>query len=146
MLNINYAKFSTSQSTLPPPPKNESCPLVSNILEKIRNFFIPCSEKTVNGSTLSEGKNSGEITQIFLKQIQSNLTNSKVLANMLPIIKSSFIPTQYEKILMTRLRDKNTSITEFREISKKLASLLVLKVAETLPTASIEIETPIAKC
>lgn len=160
MLNTDYAKFSTAQAPLQTltelSPKNESHTLVSNIVEKVRHFFMPGSEKAVNGKTLSEGKKSGQITQIFdrtlvsepsiVKQIQSNRANPKILANLLPIIKCSFIPTQYEQILMTRLRDKNTSITEFREISKKLASLLVLKAAETLPTASIKVETPISKC
>lgn len=82
----------------------------------------------------------------MLEEIRSNRTNPKALATLLPIVKCSFIPTKYEQILMASLRDKHTSMIAFREISKKLASLLVFKVIEILPTVPLEVETPIAKC
>jgi uracil phosphoribosyltransferase len=81
----------------------------------------------------------------MLEEIRSNRTDPNVLARLLPIVKSSFIPTKYEQILMTQLRDKHTSIIAFREISKKLSDLLVSKVIEMLPTSPLEIETPLVK-
>jgi uracil phosphoribosyltransferase len=81
----------------------------------------------------------------MLENIRSHLYQPQILADLLPIVKCSFTPTQYEQILMTQLRDKNTPMKEFREIAKKLASLLVFKVIDTLPVSSIEIDTPVAK-
>lgn len=59
-----------------------------------------------------------------------------------PIIKCFSMPSQYELILMTKLRDKTTSVKEFRITTKKIAALLINKVIECLPTKSIEIDTP----
>lgn len=50
---------------------------------------------------------------------------------------------QYEQILMTRLRDKNTSTREFRVTVEKLAGLLISKVVEGLPTRPVSVETPL---
>lgn len=81
----------------------------------------------------------------MLETIRSNKNNSLALADLLPIVKCSFIPTQYEQILMTSLRNKQTSMMTFREISKMIAGLLVSKVIEILPVAPLEIETPLTK-
>lgn len=80
-----------------------------------------------------------------LEEIRQNRNHPEVLAKLLPIIKCSFIPTQYEQILMTELRDRQTSMKKFREISKKITSLLVFKVIETLPVIPYAIETPLIK-
>lgn len=60
-----------------------------------------------------------------------------------PIVKCSFTPSQYERVLMTQLRDKTTSTQDFREASRKIGVLLVNKVVECLPVKSIGIETPL---
>ena len=80
-----------------------------------------------------------------LEEIKLNRNHPEILAELLPIVKCPFAPTQYEKILMTELRDKQTSMKKFREISKKITSLLVFKVIETLPVVPHEIETPLIK-
>ncbi|HEV8052010.1 MAG TPA: uracil phosphoribosyltransferase [Parachlamydiaceae bacterium] len=80
-----------------------------------------------------------------LEEIRLNRDHPEILAELLPIVKCSFIPTQYEQILMTQLRDKQTSMKKFREISKKITSLLVFKVTETIPVVPMEIETPLIK-
>lgn len=59
------------------------------------------------------------------------------------IVKNSGVPSKYERILMTSLRDKETSIKEFREATQKIGTLLVNKVIECLPTKSIAIATPV---
>lgn len=80
-----------------------------------------------------------------LEEIRQNRNNPEYLAELLPIVKCSFAPTQYEQILMTQLRDKKSSMRKFREISKKITRLLVFKVIETLPVSSVTIETPLTK-
>ncbi len=47
-----------------------------------------------------------------------------------------------EQILITTLRDKNTSMIEFRAAAQQLAHILVYKAAQFLPTAPITISTP----
>jgi uracil phosphoribosyltransferase len=63
----------------------------------------------------------------------------------LSIVKCFPVPSRYEQVLMTRLRDKTTSTKDFRETAQKIAQLLVNKVVECLPTQSVEIETPLMK-
>jgi uracil phosphoribosyltransferase len=79
-----------------------------------------------------------------LDNIRSNLNNPAALVHLLPIVKCSFIPTKYEQILMTRLRNKETPMMQFRVITKKLASLLVFKIIEILPVSPFKIETPLS--
>ena len=43
------------------------------------------------------------------------------------------------------LRDKNTSVKEFREIVGELASLMCYEATRDLPLEDVEIETPVAK-
>lgn len=61
-----------------------------------------------------------------------------------PIVQSSFPASKYERVLMTQLRDLNTTMDKFRESSNKLAELLVHRVVECLPSASVSIQTPLA--
>lgn len=78
-----------------------------------------------------------------LEQIKTHMDNPEKLAELLPIVKCSFYPSQYERILMTRLRDKTTPTNHFRDASQKIAALLVNKVVECCPILSINIETPL---
>ena len=43
------------------------------------------------------------------------------------------------------LRDKNTSVQEFRELVSEIASLMCFEATRDMPTEEIEIETPIGK-
>ena len=63
-----------------------------------------------------------------------------------PIVKCSLQPTTYEQILLTQLRNKNSSRTQFRNAANTLIKLLVSKVYDCLQTKQIEIETPVAAC
>jgi len=65
--------------------------------------------------------------------------------NPYPIVKSSK-PRKYERVLMTQLRDKNSSRKQFRKAANKLAELLVYKVVDCLETMKVEIDTPVAHC
>jgi uracil phosphoribosyltransferase len=82
----------------------------------------------------------------LIAKIQDNRDNEQELSELLPIVHCSFKPGTYEQILMTQLRDTRTSIEKFRATSEKLGALLVNKVIECLPTKTINIETPTAKC
>ena len=44
------------------------------------------------------------------------------------------------------LRDKNTSVKEFREIVSELAGLMCYEATRDLPLEEVEIETPVAPC
>jgi len=81
-----------------------------------------------------------------LEKIQLNRENPAVLAQMLPIVHCSFTPSKFEEILMTQLRDVNSSTKQFRRLSDQIGELLVNKVVECLPTKDVEIETPVAGC
>jgi uracil phosphoribosyltransferase len=65
--------------------------------------------------------------------------------NPYSIVKSSK-PRKYERVLMTRLRNKNSSRKQFRKAANKLAELLVYKVVDCLDTTKVEIDTPVAHC
>lgn len=80
----------------------------------------------------------------MLEDIRLNRDHEERLAILLPIVKCSFKPSKYEEILMTRLRDVNTSMWDFRNASDKLAGLLVEKVVQILPVTSEKISTPLA--
>lgn len=63
----------------------------------------------------------------------------------LPIVR--FCKTsKYENILLTKLRDVNTSMEDFRSASQKIASLLVNKVINCLPSKKEEIFSPLGPC
>lgn len=64
--------------------------------------------------------------------------------NPYSIIKCSLIPTRYEKVLLTRLRDKTTGTVDFRVATEKIAALLVNKAIDCFPLTPITIETPLA--
>lgn len=49
-----------------------------------------------------------------------------------------------KEILITILRDKNTTQASYRDATEKLASLLALEAAAALPHEKISVETPIA--
>lgn len=76
------------------------------------------------------------------------MTNNQenTLRQMLPSLKLRYDPGQYERILMTRLRNKNSSMHEFRAAARLLGEILVEKVVECLPITMIEIETPVSAC
>lgn len=103
---------------------------------------------TVIVSLLTASTIDGQISYqegISVKEkIRLNRNNEKLIAELLPIVRCSFQPSKYERILMTRLRDKNTSTKEFREITKKIGELLISKVIDCLPSQTTEIETPLA--
>ncbi len=81
-----------------------------------------------------------------LKKVQQHRDNEKVLAELLPIVHCPLKPSKYEGILISQLRNAQSSTQQFRLISDKLAELLVHKVIQCLPTKSIEVETPVATC
>jgi uracil phosphoribosyltransferase len=60
-----------------------------------------------------------------------------------PIVKSSLQMNKYERVLMTQLRDINSTTETFRQAANRLTELLVHRVVEHLPTISEPIETPI---
>lgn len=63
------------------------------------------------------------------------------------IVQPSFSqPSKYERILMTQLRDKNSSTEKFREAANRLTELLVHRVFECLPTRKVDIQTPVDGC
>ena len=82
----------------------------------------------------------------LLEKIKKSRDNPKKLRELLPIVHCSFEPSQYELILMTQLRNTESNTKQFRAVSEKIAELLVTKVVECLPTQSVEIQTPVAKC
>jgi len=82
----------------------------------------------------------------MLENIQNNRNNEKVLSQLLPIVRCSFKSSKCENLLMTKLRDVNTSMNEFRKTADMLAGLLAVKVIENLPVTTLEIETPVTHC
>ena len=42
------------------------------------------------------------------------------------------------------LRDKNTSVKEFRELISEIASLMCFEATRDMPTEEVEVETPVA--
>lgn len=87
----------------------------------------------------------GESSIHLIHQIQSNRDNQEMLKRLLPIVACSFTPSKYEQVLMTELRNKESSMKEFRNTSKKIGEILVSKVIDCLPTASVDMETPVSK-
>lgn len=66
------------------------------------------------------------------------------LHDLYPNVKCAFTPSQYEQILMTKIRDRTTDRVSYRDAAHKLGALLVNKVIECLPTTSPTIQTPLA--
>jgi uracil phosphoribosyltransferase len=81
----------------------------------------------------------------LIEQIRHNRHNQEMLAVLLPIVKCSFIPSRYEQILITQLRDKTTSTKDFRNAAQKIGTFLVNKVIERLHANLRDIETPVAR-
>ncbi len=52
-------------------------------------------------------------------------------------------PLVQHKVSM--IRDKNTSVKEFRELVQEIAGLMVYEMTRNLPLVKIEVETPLAK-
>jgi uracil phosphoribosyltransferase len=63
-----------------------------------------------------------------------------------PIVKCSSNPSTYEQVLMTILRNENSTREEFRHAANKLIEILVSKIFDCLETESIKINTPVAPC
>ena len=42
------------------------------------------------------------------------------------------------------LRDKNTSVKEFRELISEIAGLMCFEATRDMPTEEVEVETPVA--
>jgi uracil phosphoribosyltransferase len=62
------------------------------------------------------------------------------------IVQTTLQPSKYERVLLTRLRDKNTSKEYFRQAANRLAELLVHRLVECLPSKVVTIETPLKEC
>ncbi|MEI8365389.1 MAG: uracil phosphoribosyltransferase [Parachlamydiaceae bacterium] len=82
--------------------------------------------------------------QTMLEDIHANRNNDGALSKLLPIVRGSFQSNKCETLLMTKLRDVNTTMQEFRKTANILAGLLAAKVMDNLPTKHAEIKTPIA--
>ncbi|MFA6916520.1 MAG: uracil phosphoribosyltransferase [Parachlamydiales bacterium] len=104
-------------------------------VSKLNNALLTLCFLTFTAS-LSAGANSSE---------KSTKTCCIQCSNSIPILRVSKTG-KYERILLTQLRDKNTSMEDFRSASRKLAALLVNKVIQILPSKSIEIESPVGRC
>jgi uracil phosphoribosyltransferase len=81
-----------------------------------------------------------------LQQVRMYRNDHKKLSELLPSVACTFKQTKYEKLLLTQLRSKETSLNDFRSASKKLSHLLAQKVIECLPTTTVQIATPLVTC
>lgn len=84
-------------------------------------------------------------TAAFLNGAELTCTSS-ALPYSISIVKNRSLPSRYENILMTELRDKNTPKSRFRQAAFKLGALLVNRAIECFPTEQIIIETPLKEC
>jgi uracil phosphoribosyltransferase len=82
----------------------------------------------------------------LVNTIQINRDNEEALSQLLPIVRCSFKFSKYEQVLISQLRDVQTNTNKFRNVSERLAAILVNKVVECLPSRGVEIETPVTKC
>lgn len=101
---------------------------------------------TVSLMIIAEEIKDEEENSEQLEKIQMVRDDEMSLARMLPIVHCSFIPSKYEEILISQLRNTQSSTKQFRMVSEKIGDLLVYKVIDCLPTKIVEIETPITKC
>lgn len=106
-----------------------------SLLSLMLSFAVFCPEKDEASPLDNE-----------LVEIHMNRDQDRRLQQLLPTVKCRFTSSKYERILMTQLRDKNTSTTGFRKAAQMLGEILVQKVVECLPTMIKEIETPVARC
>ena len=81
-----------------------------------------------------------------LNKIERNRDNEKEMGKLLPIVHCSFKPSKYEQILISQLRNSETSMKQFRLVSEKVGDLLVSKVVACLPSKTINIDTPVTQC
>lgn len=95
---------------------------------------------------LCSWSNAGAMDDLQSHITQDNQNNREDILGQISIIRSGLTPSKYERVLMTKLRDKHTSMQEFRHTTHKLGEHLVEKVVECLATTLIEIETPVAIC
>lgn len=117
------------------------------MLGKIKTQLLIITLMAINSYGISEEPTGGTSNVKKLEQIRQNRDNPEVLAGLLPIIQCSFTPSRYESILMTRLRDKESSTAVFRDASRKIGELLVGKVIDyCFPADHVTIETPVTSC
>jgi uracil phosphoribosyltransferase len=112
---------------------------------RMRSVFL----SVLTAASLSVyGEEPKEIEQNWeqLEKIQMMRDDEILLSQMLPIVHCSFYPSKYEEILLSQLRNSESSTKQFRTVSEKIGDLLVNKVIDCLPTKIIEIETPVTKC
>jgi uracil phosphoribosyltransferase len=81
---------------------------------------------------------------LFASNSYANSTPSTI--NHFPIVKSPLKPNKHKRILITQLRDKNSSHEQFCKVANQLAGILVSDVIECLDTRIIEIDSPVARC
>lgn len=86
---------------------------------------------------------SGDRAAAIVENIRINRDNPEELQKLLPIVGCSFTPSKYELILMNTLRDVDTSMEQFRNVSQKIGELLVNKVIECLPTTKVDCQSPV---
>lgn len=111
-------------------------PSLQKILLRLMLSFALLSSANQEASPLNEE----------LEAIKMNRHQEDILRQLLPTVKCRFTSSKYERILMTQLRDKNTSTEKFRTAARMLGEILVEKVVECLPTTVKAIETPVAAC
>lgn len=120
---------------------------MSTLTEILTGCIVLCSWSLQGNETHTMTESIGVKDSIErINKVYVNRDNPKVLAALLPIVKCSFIPSHYENILMTRLRDKNSSTAIFRDSAKKIGELLVNKVADCISISIVDVETPIRWC
>lgn len=64
-------------------------------------------------------------------------------AGYLSLLTTPHKMTKYEEILMTQLRNRDTTTQQVRKITEKIGELLVVRVVEALPTQDVIVETPV---
>lgn len=111
---------------------------------KLRNTFLSILMSASFSVYAAEVK--GEEDHEQLEKIQMVRDDELSLAQILPIVHCPFNPSKYEEILLSQLRNTQSSTKQFRTVSEKIGDLLVNKVIDCLPTKTIEIETPVTKC
>jgi uracil phosphoribosyltransferase len=78
--------------------------------------------------------------------LMNNIHTTSTHTRHFPIVKCSYTPSTYESILMTTLRNINSTQEQFRNAADRLIELLVPKVVECLNTTTIDLQTPVAPC
>jgi uracil phosphoribosyltransferase len=112
--------------------------------KKIIHQILCCLMLTFTVTSQTEASNQSTVCSC--QKIPFNPQSERVLHKGFPIVRCPFKPSKYESILLTKLRDKNTSKPEFRAVAHKMGEILIQKVVECLATEQVEIETPLIKC